>query len=193
MDQPTRALVDRLKSDDVIARGQAARELAERDPPPAGLVRALVDVVERLGADKEKHQKWHRLEVEYQVFRVLARCAGDPALERELPRLAPRLLEIAGDWTAHDSDTPVPARAADLLAFFLMPAALVPPLAAVLGREHLGLDVAERVVEALSRAGGPVAERAIAALLEHERTTPHPIWKLEELTAAHERARGRRK
>lgn len=161
------ALRDRLRHENVLHREKAAAEIAGRSaPPPAELLPVLIEAVERI--HREDVRKGPRFEAECPMFEALLRYSGDPRLETELPRIARHLIEVAGDPWPDDSDTPIRARAADLLALFAVPAELVPALAKVLESDHRGFYVGRRVVEALARAGGDVALRAIVEEAERE-------------------------
>jgi hypothetical protein len=167
----------------------AAREIALMSSPPFELLPELIAACEML-----ERENWHQEDTEYWVFAALSRYAGDPRLERELPRIARQLIAVAGTPWPDDNEGPKKASASDLLLLFPLPKELVPALGKVLEAEHRGMDVARNVVEALARAGGEEAARAIEGELERERALTRngrasPLWAPGELEAAIERAR----
>jgi hypothetical protein len=188
LDATLRKLSEQLRSHDPVVRRNAARALVDRPPAPE-LAAQLVDGVAKLESQKVKGD---RLEEEQLLLGALVNCGDSPAVARELPRIAARLVEIVGDPDADDDEFHTAREAGELIARFGVPPRHVAALGAVLEDDRIGRTVTERIVRGLARSGGSDAVRALEAEIARARKGLKTWVSIEHLEAAIERARGGR-
>jgi HEAT repeat protein len=182
-----------LKDPSPAVRKQAASEIAWL--PAKGWAPDLVKAFARIPTlpPSERSATGDGLGEEEALLRALVHSGGEQDLRAATAVIAPRLIELAGDEDAYDTDSHVETGrfAAELLAKTGVPPGEIGDLEALLEKDGLVNHVRAQVVLALVRTDPVEAETILAAAVQraHEGGSRVPASVLEDGLARARQAR----